>query len=61
MEELNLKDLRREYISYDMSPQIAGILFGPLAQELKSVPEMEKKVADIETFAFCSEVLWGTK
>jgi ubiquinone/menaquinone biosynthesis C-methylase UbiE len=61
LQELGLADLEREYVSHDLSPEAARLLFGPLAQELEAVPELEKRVAAIETFTFSSEVVWGTR
>ncbi len=61
LENLGLEDVNREYIAHVMSSRDAGVLFAPLAPQLESVPELKSRVDDIESFAFCSEVLWATK
>jgi demethylmenaquinone methyltransferase/2-methoxy-6-polyprenyl-1,4-benzoquinol methylase len=61
LEKLGFEDVNREYIAHVLSSREAGILFAPLAPELESHPELKQKVADMQAFAFCSEVLWGTK
>ena len=61
LENLGFLDVSREYIAHVMSSRDAGVLFAPLAPQLESVPELKSKVDDIQSFAFCSEVLWATK
>jgi len=61
MEKIGLRNLGREYISYDMPPEAIKALFGSLAKELRSAPEIEKKVRGLHHFVFCSEVVWGTR
>ncbi len=61
LERLGFLDVNREYIAHILSSQEAGLLFAPLAPELESHPELKKRVQDMQSFAFCSEVLWVTK
>jgi demethylmenaquinone methyltransferase/2-methoxy-6-polyprenyl-1,4-benzoquinol methylase len=61
LEELGLANLEREYIPHALPPDQARLLFGPLAQELKAHPDLEQRVAALESFVFSSEVLSGTK
>lgn len=61
LEKAGLANLRREYIAHTLSAGEAGLLFGPLAAELESHPDLKERVAALDGFVFSSEVLSGTK
>lgn len=61
LEALGLVELGREYIPHALGPDEARLLFGPLAEALRAHPDLEQRVAGLETFVFASEVLWGRK
>jgi len=61
MKEFNLKNLGREYISYEMPPQIRQAFFATFEEGLKRAPKIAKKLADLQTFVYSSEIVWGTK
>jgi len=61
MKEFNLKNLGREYIPYEMPPHIRQAFFATVEEGLKRAPKIAKKLADLKTFVYSSEIVWGTK